>query len=377
MINKIINFLLVIALSLVNMLIMVLPLFVLTLPIFLIFRDATEHFFLNAAVRLLFLISGYMLLYIVLDFIFGFTVNAYTKGCIYYKEAGIINGSNEIAKGFDYLKQRFNQAKVNLYISQTSEINAYAIGSMRKKAVVITVGLLNQIYNTAEDKNKYINQIVAILAHEMSHLVNKDFLPGMLVYSNQIVSNFLAKLFHSFFNILSNIVWVLPGIGSYISYMFIYAYKALDWLINLFYKTVFRPIYDVIYKWFSRGMEYRCDRDAAKIVGGTVMAAALSSIGPGSYFSIFSTHPRTKSRIRNIEKIKPKQGIIKASFLGNIVNSLVIILLIIITYYLYNLVKLNDANQITMQIYNDINMFKYKIMVIFSSIKNQFAIIKH
>ncbi len=360
MINKIINFLLVIALSIVNIVIMLTPLMIFALPIFLLFKNSTQHFFYNLGAIILFLISSYMLIYMILDFIFGFTVRAYTKGNIHYKQAGVINGNEAIAAGFDYLKGRFKKPKVELYISQSGEINAYAIGSMRKKAVVITMGLLNQIYNSAEDKKQYVNQIVGILGHEMSHLVNKDFLPGMLVYSNQVISNLLSKIFHNLFYALAKIVWILPVVGETLSFMFINIYKLLNVFIGLFYKLAFKPIYDFVYKWFSRTTEYRCDRDAARIVGGKIMSDALAAIGPGSYFSIFSTHPRTKSRINKVKNIKPRQGPIRASILGNIVNTLAILSLLTMTIYLGSLVKIIDIHNFGIQgidfsnIYHDI-----------------------
>ncbi len=350
MFSKIVNLALVFILSIINIIIMLVPLALILSPmIYALYYYNYQYnytlklylyFFLSVTVLA---IISYMLVYMVSDFLFGLTVRSYSKGAIPISKAGFLNGHKEIEQAFNYLKKRFNLQNVELLISPSLVINAYAIGSMRKKAIVITVGLANNIHNNSVNDHQYVDMLAAILGHEFSHLVNKDFLPGMLIYSNQKISNGLSWIFANIFISLANILRIIPIIGKPIALLLSLIYKIVNKALNLFYKLVFLPVYNFIYKWFSRSIEYRCDKDAAKIFGGKNMANALKTLGKGSYFSIFSTHPKTAARVNHVQNISPTAGIIKPSFLGQLVNIITIIIPIYFAYVLYGWVKVYIA----------------------------------
>ena len=86
-------------------------------------------------------------------------------------------------------------------------------------------------------------------------------------------------------------------------------------------------------KFFGRSIEYRCDRESGYAVGGQSMVLGLRALGKGSYFSIFSTHPRTKSRISRVEKINPMAGEIKPSVLNTIANTISIFMIVMVMYF--------------------------------------------
>src|SRR5690606_36020203 len=75
-------------------------------------------------------------------------------------------------------------------------------------------------------------------------------------------------------------------------------------------------------KMLSRSVEFRCDRDAAYAFGGNRIATGLAMLGPGSYFSIFATHPRTKTRIKKVERVSPHPGHIRVPMTTHLVNVL-------------------------------------------------------
>ena len=62
------------------------------------------------------------------------------------------------------------------------------------------------------------------------------------------------------------------------------------------------------------------------------MSLALSFLGESGYFTIFSTHPKTKSRIKKVEKIKLKNKI-NLSFVSHLFNALSLLFIFYITIF--------------------------------------------
>lgn len=286
-------------------------------------------------------IYSYMLLYLLMDALFGFTVKNYVKHTIHYKDAGFLDSHEDIVGAFVYLKKRFNLPNVELYISQDMVVNAYAVGSMRKKAIVMTLGLIQRMYSQSSSQDAYVDAVKGILGHEMSHLINKDFLPGILVHSNEVAHRFMNRVIRGIFIILASVFLIIPRVGRTFYVLFVQAHVMIYYVSGLFFKLFFKPIYGFLYKCFSRSIEYRCDKDSAKVFGGKVMAHALSMLGKGAYFSIFSTHPKTKARISHVENIHPQPGTITPNVLSTFANIAAIIGLIGIIYVLATHININ------------------------------------
>ena len=308
--GKLCNFALVYILSLINFVVMLLPIGILILPVMFLLGYKGVSISYQMLCIMAFCVSAFMALYLVLDSLFGFTVRHYTKGLMPAQKANFIEGN------------------------QSAVPNAYAVGSYRKKAVIVTIALIQQLYDASNSRDDFISSIRAILAHEMSHLVNKDFIPGILVYSNEVIRRFITRIVIICLNLLLAILRIIPYIGRMISLLIITIYRFVDSSSSLFYRFVFKPLYEFLSRFLSRGMEYRCDKDAARLFGGQQVARALSKLGKGAYFSIFSTHPATKARMRHIQHVLPQANVISASILNQLVNMLAVLFLFGITYLL-------------------------------------------
>jgi Zn-dependent protease with chaperone function len=279
-------------------------------------------------------ISFLMLIYMLLDFLFGFTVRRINKGNIKFEKATALLGHEDILSAFKWLKQKFNMPNVELYVTPDyQEVNAYAIGSMRRKSITITMGLIEKIKANSENYDQYLDAVKGILGHEMSHIANSDYLPGLLAAANESANRKVAKILRWIFVIFANTFRFLPKAGYVIYGTIIGIYNMLNSLINAFYNWIFMPIYNFLRKWFGRSVEYRCDKEAAYAFGGSVVARALSMLGEGAYFSVFSTHPRTKSRINYVKNVAPKGGTIRPAFMNTLSNFLSIALVIYVCVY--------------------------------------------
>lgn len=355
---KLLNFALVFVLSIVNFMVMLVPLALLLFPFLYWFKLLGLS--LHIIVVLAGLISGYMLLYMILDSVFGFTVKQHIKGAIPISQAGFLNGHADIVAAFDYVKKRFNLSRAELYITQDMQVNAYAVGSFRKKAVIMTLGLIHRMHNVSETPAAYLDAVKGIIGHEMSHLANKDFLPGILVYSNEVAHRFISRIIRALFMVLASIFRIIPRLGATLAEMVMLFYRLVDRVMSLFYKMVFKPFYGFLYKAFSRSIEYRCDKDSAKIFGGKVVAYALSVLGKGAYFSIFSTHPATKSRMKHVESIHPNAGVIKTSLVSTLANCMAVGALIVMVTYSLTYTSLGQWQQeLMMPLQHQIYKLKY------------------
>ena len=180
--------------------------------------------------------------------------------------------------------------------------NAFATGRDRKHAVVVvTTGLLNRLND---------QELQGVLAHEMSHIKNRDMF--VVVFASFIVS-----------------------VLSYLVYMLVATFLVRDdrnfgaslaaWMISMLLSNTIGVI---IVNTISRYREYGADRGSAlvtknpdwlisalrKISNTDVRkedAQALDSakalcISPtaGHVLELFSTHPPIEKRIAELEKIK-------------------------------------------------------------------------
>ncbi len=334
MLTKPLSLILIFALSIANFIILLIPVSILAFPLFLFFKSLFLKIGFNALFFLISRVSFLMLLYISLDFIFGFTVRRINKASVPFEEMTSIIGHDEINEAFKWLKQKFDLPKAKLLINPGfEEINAYAVGSMRIKTVTLTMGLIQHIYNESRNETEYMDAIKGVLGHEMSHLANSDYLPGLIASANEVANNHVSNLIRIIFVILAYIFKLVPFFGRYITKFLFIAYSMLSYMIYFFYDWIITPFYKLIQKSLSRSIEYRCDTESAYAWGGKRMQTALSRIGSGSYFSVFSTHPRTKNRIKHIDGISPIAGKIKPSILDKLANLLSILLIIFVCAY--------------------------------------------
>ncbi len=276
----------------------------------------------------IFLISFLMLFYLFLDFIFGFSVRSSLKKCKKYEKY----------KEYDFLtpimsqvKEKFGENSVHLYIKNSNEINAYAVASLGSRAIVITRGLIDHYLVLCPEPKMFLSAVRSVISHEMSHLINKDFLPSFIVITNQKVTNFISKLLRLIFIGLANLVSVFPYGGRSSAYLMSTGYNIFNSLFTFFNSVIVYNVYEFLRKFTSRSIEYRCDMQASKAFGGKNMALALSMLGENGYFTIFSTHPKTTSRIKKVENIKSSEGVIKPGFIDSLINYFSILFLMMLT----------------------------------------------
>lgn len=336
MFSKPFNLILVYVITVLNIVFLALPFMVIFIP-FINFHNNTiiigagllwkvkMAFFI-----LIFLVSFLMLLYLFLDFLFGFSVRASLKNCVRHEKIKDYDCLSDI---FNQVKSKFGEKSARLYVKNTDEVNAYAISSLGSKAVVLTRGLINHYLVSCSDPKRFLYALRSIMSHEMSHLINKDFLPTFLIIINQKVTNFISRILNFAFHIAARAINFAPYGGRAMANFLMDMYAILNYGLMFFNRFIVYNIYEFLRRFVSRSTEYRCDRQAAKAFGGQNMAFALSFLGESGYFTLFSTHPRTKKRIDLVVDIKSQDSSIRSSFIDSLANYFSIMFLIIICIY--------------------------------------------
>ncbi|MCE2687034.1 MAG: M48 family metalloprotease [Rickettsiales bacterium] len=274
-----------------------------------------------------FLISFFMLIYLFFDLFLGFSVRYSLKKCKRYEKVKDFDFLTDI---FEQVKSKFNQPNVKLYIKNSNEINAFAVSSLGYKAIVITNGMVNHYLKSCNDPKKFLYAMRSIMGHEMSHLINKDFLPGFLIMANQRATNFVLRIVSLFFHYFVRLVSLNPYGGHFLALLMNNVYSLTNFILSFFNRFIVYNLYRFLNLWISRSIEYRCDEQSAIAFGGDKMAMALSMLGKNGYFTLFSTHPNTKSRINKVVNIKIKDEIILPKIFDALSNYFSIMLLMVI-----------------------------------------------
>jgi Zn-dependent protease with chaperone function len=336
MLSKPFSLALVFAITACNLVFMLLPLLLVALP----FVDIQGNYLVisqslvQKAVFLfwltMFVVVGLMSLYLFCDFLFGFSFRASLLDCIRFEKSKDYDFLAEIYK---QLKEKFDYPSVKLYIKNSDEINAYAVGSLGRGAIVLTRGLIEHYLAASASPKVFLYSLRSVLGHEMSHLINKDFLPAYLIITNQKITNLFSNLLNRVFGFFIKILRIVPFCGGFISSIFRGIYIALNRFIFFFNKYVVYGIHEFLRRFASRGIEYRCDKQSGQAFGGKYMAYALSMLGKSGYFTIFSTHPSTKSRVSRVESIEVREGLILPSFVDALVNGFAFLLIFLLLCY--------------------------------------------
>ena len=312
---------------------------------------------------LLFCVSFLMLFYLFLDFLFGFSVRSSLKNCSRFEK---IKDYDFLSDIFDQVKTRFGEKNVYLYIKNSDEINAFAVSSFNKRAIVLTQGLIKHYLVECPDPKRFLNAIRSIMGHEMSHLINKDFLPGFLIITNQKVTNFVSSIMSFFFRLLSRFMLFIPGVRSY-AFLMNDLYSIVRFVLTSFNRFIVYNIYEFLRRFVSRAIEYRCDRQSAYAFGGHNMALALSMLGKSGYFTLFSTHPGTARRIKKVQEVKMTESTIGARFIDSIANYFSVMFLMIICLYF---AKEAGVDMIIRSYLRDHEIIHRKLLMLLGLVKN-------
>ena len=161
------------------------------------------------------------------------------------------------------MKKKFGTKTVKFYISNSKEINAFAVGSFGRKAVVLTEGIINHYAENSENEEEFLLAIKSILGHEMSHLINKDFLPGILMITNQKVTNFASFILGIAFNVFVFLYIDFNNVWKWLGY------------------TRKSDAKRLLEKNFTIDIDFKIEKAAAE-----VSAAAFDTINGGQNFTI-------------------------------------------------------------------------------------------
>ena len=208
------------------------------------------------------------------------------------------------------LSQKLGLQKLpEIGVYPSNDVNAFATGASKDSAMVaVSQGLLNSMNET---------EIIGVLAHEMSHVVNGDML------TSSILEGFVSA-----FGLIATLPFLLGGnnnrgrrAGSSIM-----TYYLIRNVANIFGKIVSSA--------YSRRREYGADKLAAEITDPSYMKSALlrlqeisegrvslqdsdrefasfkitNNFSMGNIFgNLFASHPSLEKRIAAIERIENKQ----------------------------------------------------------------------
>lgn len=337
--SKILSFILVYILSIANFLVVLSPLTFLLLGKYFLAASSQGRYIESILFLSISSTSGLMLLFLFFDFCFSSSVR-------YYARRGILSTKkdeyNDISEAFEKVKNKYNKKDVQLYIVKSEEINAYAVGSLRRNIVVITTSLLNMYRSNTESRKEFLTCIECILSHEMSHIINKDYFTALLLIINEKANKFVSKIIWLFFMFIVRIFNIIPIIGQYVSIIVDSLYNALDFTISFFYKYIMLTLYKFIQLQISKNIEYRADRQGAQVMGGNNMANTLAMLGDSGYFSIFSSHPSTRNRVKSVSNINISNNTIRPVFGVNIIFLISFIFIISACYYSYKLAKVDS-----------------------------------
>jgi heat shock protein HtpX len=204
------------------------------------------------------------------------------------------------------LTQRSGMPMPAVYISPASQPNAFATGrNQEHAAVAVTQGLL-QVLDQEE--------LRGVLAHELSHVHNRDILIGSVAAAVALGITFLARM----------LMWgaIFGGMGG----------NSRDGeggnIFGLIAMVIFAPLAAALLQMsLSRSREFEADRSGAELLGtGEPLARALEKIEAyakqipmnvdpalatayiinpltgrkANFANLFSTHPPTEERIARL-----------------------------------------------------------------------------
>lgn len=184
-----------------------------------------------------------------------------------------------------------------LYYVPSATLNAFTLGSGNDAVVAVTDGMLRTLSP---------REFAGVLAHELSHIRNKDLWVMNLADSIGRLTNLMAFL---------GMLMVVVGLP-----FFIIGQVRIPWLLVLL--LVFAPtIGNLLQMGLSRAREYDADLDAAELTGDPAgLASALMKLEhhqsrlwervllPGRNIpdpSLLRSHPPTESRIDRLMSLYP------------------------------------------------------------------------
>ncbi len=188
-------------------------------------------------------------------------------------------------------------APPHLYYLPTLSPTAFSVGRRDEAGIALSAGLLKALT---------LRQIVAVMAHEVSHVRNNDMRIMTLADMVTRLTSLMAQV--GFFMLIINLPLLLLG-QIYVSWGLIVVLMAAPTASALLQLAL------------SRQREFQADLDAAALTGDPAgLASALQKLeslqGPGLWErillpgrrlpdpSLLRTHPRTEERVRRLMELE-------------------------------------------------------------------------
>lgn len=178
------------------------------------------------------------------------------------------------------------------------EPNAFATGAFKNSALIaVSTGLLQSMHQ---------REIEAVLAHEITHIVNGDMITMTLIQG--VVNTFVIFLSRMVSYIINFILLRRDNNESNLSVAY-----SVTMLVS---QIIFGIGASIIVAWFSRQREFRADLGAAKLLGSPQsmidallclnkfsiddLSESMTTLGiihSSHFINLFSTHPPVELRI--------------------------------------------------------------------------------
>jgi len=194
-------------------------------------------------------------------------------------------------------------------IYQSDEINAFATGPTRSRALVaVSTGLLQRMGS---------REVEGVLGHEVTHIANGDMVTMTLIQG--VINSFVLFLSRILAFVVSQALRSRDDRGGG---------GALQYLLAIVFQIVLSILGSLVVLWFSRWREFRADAGGARLAGRQNMIDALRALqrlqapevaqaeaqqhpvfqalkiaGPeGSFARLFASHPPLEERIARLEQ---------------------------------------------------------------------------
>jgi heat shock protein HtpX len=194
-------------------------------------------------------------------------------------------------------------------IYQSDEINAFATGPTRSRALVaVSTGLLQRMGS---------REVEGVLGHEVTHIANGDMVTMTLIQG--VINSFVLFLSRILAFVVSQAMRSRDDRGGG---------GALQYLLAIVFQIVLSILGSLVVLWFSRWREFRADAGGARLAGRQNMIDALRALqrlqapemaqaeaqqhpafqalkiaGPERRFArLFASHPPLEERIARLEQ---------------------------------------------------------------------------
>ena len=113
---------------------------------------------------------------------------------------------------------------------------------------------MNHYLKSCNGPKNFLYAMRSIIGHEMSHLINKDFLPGFLIMANQRATNFVLTITSLLFHYVVRLVSLNPYGGHFSALLMQNIYYLINFILSFFNRFIVYNLYRFLNLWISRSM---------------------------------------------------------------------------------------------------------------------------